>query len=77
QNITDFMLTDNFKQKDPGNRALELFNHLNNLAHANIEQESITNDTEKQEVRFKCYEKYTFTVNVADSEITVTEEEES
>ncbi|MDE6730322.1 MAG: hypothetical protein K2J71_06055, partial [Oscillospiraceae bacterium] len=75
QDIEDFMQTDNFKQKDPGNRALELFNHLHNLAHANIERESITNDTEKQEVRFKCYEKYTFTVNVADSEITVTEEE--
>ncbi|MDE5883580.1 MAG: hypothetical protein K2H29_00630 [Oscillospiraceae bacterium] len=75
QDIEDFMQTDNFKQKDPGNRALELFNHLNNLAHANIEQESITNDTEKQEIRFQCYEKYTFTVNVADSVITVTEEE--
>ncbi|MDE5754294.1 MAG: hypothetical protein K2H89_07120 [Oscillospiraceae bacterium] len=75
QDINDFMLTDNFKQKDPGNRALELFNHLHNLAHANIEQDSIVNDTEKQEIRFHCYEKYTITVNVADSVITVSEEE--
>lgn len=75
QDIEDFMKTDNFIQKDPGNRALELFNHLNNLGHANIEQSSITNDTATQEVRFRCYDRYTFAVNVADSEITVTEEE--
>lgn len=74
QDLEDFLETDNFKQKDNGNRALELFNHLHNASDANIEQDSIINDTAKNEVRFHCYEKYTITINVEDSIITVTED---
>ncbi|MDE6004989.1 MAG: hypothetical protein K2G88_06345 [Oscillospiraceae bacterium] len=74
QDLENFLETDNFKQKDNNNRALELFNHLHNITDSNIEQESIINDTDKNEVRFHCYEKYTITINVEDSEITVTED---
>ncbi|MDE5738638.1 MAG: hypothetical protein K2H93_09785, partial [Oscillospiraceae bacterium] len=74
EDLENFLETDNFKQKDANNRALEVFNHLHNLSDANIEQDSITNDTDKNEVRFHCYEKYTITINVENSEITVTED---
>ncbi|MBE6875882.1 MAG: hypothetical protein E7496_04040 [Ruminococcus sp.] len=72
--IEDFLETDNYKQKDPGNRSLEVFNYLHNLADANIEEASITNDTAKNEVSFKCYEKYTIIVNNTDGTITVNTE---
>ncbi len=71
--IEDFLETDNFKQKDPSNRALELFNYLHNQADANIQQDSITNDTAKNEVSFQCYEKYKIIINTADSTIQVEE----
>ncbi|MBD5143141.1 MAG: hypothetical protein HDT22_05975 [Ruminococcus sp.] len=74
QDLKNFLETDNFKQKDANNRALEVFNHLHNLSDANIEQDSIINDTDKNEVRFHCYEKYTITINVENSEVTVTED---
>ena len=72
--VQAFLDTDNFIQKDPGNRALELFNYLHNLADSNIQESSITNDTANQTVKFKCFDKYVISVNVAESEITVTEE---
>ena len=72
--LEDFLETDNYKQKDPGNRSLEVFNYLHNLADSNIEESSITNDTAKNEVSFKCYEKYLITINNAEATITVTEE---
>ena len=71
--IEDFLETDNFKQKDPGNRALEVFNYLHNQADSNIQQDSITNDTAKNEVSFQCYEKYKIIINTADSTIRVEE----
>ena len=74
QDLENFLETDNFIQKDNNNRALEVFNHLHNLSDSNIEQESIINDTDKNEVKFHCYEKYTITINIADSIITVTED---
>ncbi|MBR1554237.1 MAG: hypothetical protein IJ644_02450 [Oscillospiraceae bacterium] len=69
--LEDFLETDNYKQKDAGNRSLEVFNYLHNLADSNIEESSITNDTAKNEVSFRCYEKYTITVNNTDGTITV------
>ncbi len=71
--IEDFLETDNYKQKDPGNRSLEIFNYLHNLADSNIEESSITNDTAKNEVSFKCYEKYIITINNTEGTVTVTE----
>ncbi len=71
--VQDFLETDNYKQKDAGNRSLEIFNYLHNLADSNIEEASITNDTAKNEVSFKCYEKYTITVNNTEGTITVSE----
>ncbi len=73
QKIEDFIQTDNYQQKDPGNRSLEVFNYLHNLADANIEQDSITNDTAKNEVSFTCYEKYMIHIDNAEGKITVTE----
>lgn len=73
QKIEDFLETDNFKQKDPANGALELFNYLHNLADEHIEENSITNDSDQNQISFRCYEKYTIIINVADSTITVTE----
>ncbi|MBR0484713.1 MAG: hypothetical protein IJJ69_08070 [Oscillospiraceae bacterium] len=72
--IEDFLETDNYKQKDPGNRSLEIFNYLHNLADSNIEESSITNDVAKNEVSFKCYEKYTIIINNTDGTITVNTE---
>ena len=71
--IEAFLETDNFKQKDPGNRALEVFNYLHNEADANIQQDSITNDTAKNEVSFQCYEKYKIIINTEDSTIRIEE----
>jgi len=69
--LEDFLETDNYKQKDAGNRSLEVFNYLHNMADPNIEESSITNDTAKNEVSFKCYDKYIIIINNADAEITV------
>ena len=71
--VQDFLETDNYKQKDPGNRSLEIFNYLHNLADSNIEEASIKNDTDKNEVSFKCYEKYTITINNTDGTVTINE----
>ena len=69
--VQDFLETDNYIQKDPGNRSLEIFNYLHNQSDTNIDQNSITNDTAKNEVSFKCYEKYLFVINNTDGTITV------
>lgn len=69
QKIQDFLETDNYKQKDPGNRSLEIFNYLHNLASQNIEQSSIAN--ENNIVSFKCYDKYTIMIDNENAEITV------
>lgn len=71
KDITDFMKTDNFVQKDAGNRALELFNHLHNVSDSNVDMNSIENDTANKIVRFNYGDNCVIEVNVEDAVINV------